>query len=453
MKTFTASKDRPITPLDISRILMEFQTGDLNVLSKRYKYYTGQHAIMNRTASDEGKPCNRIVTNFVKSIVDTYEGYAVGIPVAYDSDSAHIDELHDVFDYNDITEADAALFRDALIFGRAVEICYVDEDSKPRFCNLDPRSCIPVIDNTLTGDLLYGIRFWQEDLVEGDLSEYWVEVYDSTFKTLYRSNSGFSSVTEVSREPHMFTQVPMTFFDLNREAEGVAVPIFSLQDAYNSLISDSIDDWDSFCDAYMVIKGMNAEEDDIADMKKHRVLLMDSDASAEYLVKNTQTTEIEHLLTTVESKIREMSACPNFAAETFGTSSGIAIRYRLMQMENKTSGMLNAFRKALQRRIELLSDIVALLDGESFWRDIQITFTRNLPIDLTSMAAELNSLRGLVSDRTLLQQLPFIDDVEEEMARIDEEAQKNMELYSFGRTVDAQEDETETVDGKTAVLE
>lgn len=89
--------------------------------------------------------------------------------------------------------------------------------------------------------------------------------------------------------------------------------------------------------------------------------------------KNTQTTEIEHLLSTVEDKIRELAACPNFASETFGTSSGIAIRYRLMGMTNAIAGMESNFKKALQKRIELLAGVSKLVNGEALWRDIDIT--------------------------------------------------------------------------------
>ena len=44
----------------------------------------------------------------------------------------------------------------------------------------------------------------------------------------------------------------------------------------------------------------------------------------------------------------------------------------------------------------------------------------------------INLLRGLVSDKTLIAQLPFIDDPEQEAKLIEEQNKTNASLYSFG---------------------
>ena len=113
------------------------------------------------------------------------------------------------------------------------------------------------------------------------------------------------------------------------------------------------------------------------------------------------------------------------------SSSGISIKYKLMGMENNASAIESNMRKALQKRIELISTILQL-KGDSIWRDVNIIFTRNLPENTTEIADMVNSLRGLVSDYTLLGLLPFIDDVDEEMERIKEQRESEMNLYQFG---------------------
>ena len=75
--------------------------------------------------------------------------------------------------------------------------------------------------------------------------------------------------------------------------------------------------------------------------------------------------------------------------------------------------------------------------GEEVFRDITIEFKRNIPEDYTSLIALINSLKGTVSDATLLAQLPFIDDVNNELEAVQAQKQANMELYGFG----AQEDD------------
>ena len=72
-----------------------------------------------------------------------------------------------------------------------------------------------------------------------------------------------------------------------------------------------------------------------------------------------------------------------------------------------------------------------MTDGVAMWRDIKITFTRNLPENTLETAQMVNQLRGLVSDETLLSQIPFITNPAEEVERVKEQKQLNADLYSF----------------------
>ena len=67
------------------------------------------------------------------------------------------------------------------------------------------------------------------------------------------------------------------------------------------------------------------------------------------------------------------------------------------------------------------------------WRDIQIIFTRNIPVNATEIVQEVNSLRGLVSDKTLIAQIPFVTDVDAEMEAVQEQKEANLSLYSFNK--------------------
>ena len=96
--------------------------------------------------------------------------------------------------------------------------------------------------------------------------------------------------------------------------------------------------------------------------------------------------------------------------------------------------------KALQRRIELLCSILTLTNGEDVWRDIQIIFTRNLPIDYQDLTSMVNQLRGLVSQKTLVSQIPFITDVDAEMELVEEENAANASLYNFTSGTDKEEE-------------
>ena len=280
---------------------------------------------------------------------------------------------------------------------------------------------------------MYVIRFYQEDLLQNTSEQtYIVEVYGPDMTTKYRSQPGFTSLEKIEEVPHFFGQCPVTVFSLNEGEDSIFKQILTLQDAYNELISGSVDDFDAFADAYLVLKGSIAEAKELESMKQNRVLMIDQDADANYLTKDINNTQIEYLLKTTDEQIHTIANSPNFNDEKFMAQSGEAIKYKLVGFENQASAIENNMRKALQRRIELIAGILSLTNEEQQWRDVVIKFTRNLPNSLTpNNPSDLMQYKGLVSDETLLGLIPFVQDVDEEMAKVKEQTEENMSLYNF----------------------
>lgn len=234
--------------------------------------------------------------------------------------------------------------------------------------------------------------------------------------------------------------VPINIFTLNDERESIFDKVMSLQDAYNILLSNEIDDFMSFVMAYLVLQGIeDVDPEALHLMRTNRVLQLPEGGSASFLTKNIADTQIENLLENIKDTIREVAACPNFNDDAFGTSSGIAIRYKLLNFENRAGQIEKQMTLALQRRIELICNISSLVLGEETWRDIQIIFTRNLPVDYQDITGMINNLRGLVSSKTLISQLPFIQDIDAEMEQVEEENQANASLYNFSVGEDEEE--------------
>lgn len=124
--------------------------------------------------------------------------------------------------------------------------------------------------------------------------------------------------------------------------------------------------------------------------------------------------------------------------------------YRLTGMETRAGKFEAAMKKALQRRVEIISGIASLKLGEEVFRDINIDFKRNIPTDNTDVVNLVNALKGTVSDKTLLSQIPFVDDVEAELEALQEQKQANMELYNFGGGSIIEEEDSEDEEEKVA---
>ena len=384
---------------------------------------------MKKQATDLGKPANKVVVNYCYNIVQNYRGYLTGIDIAYSSDK-NIDQVFEVLNYNDVKQEDSNYLQDALVYGCAYEIAYIDEWGKHRFKTLDPKNVIPIYDDTLDQDLVYCIRFWSNKIADKDF--YIVEVYSKSEIKTYKSDMGFQTFELVKEEPHYFGMVPITVFELNNDRVSIFDQIMTLQDAYNKLLSAEVDDFESFADAYLVLKGMmGTDPEDLADMKRNRALLLDNDAEASYLTKNISDTQIQNMLNNINDNIHKIANSPDFNDDKFMAQTGIAMRFKLVQFENASSAIEAEMRKALQRRIELICAIGNIKGDNLSFDDVKITFTRNLPTNLTETAQVVNSLRGLVSDQTLLSLLPFVEDSQAELDRLNQQKQMNMDMYSF----------------------
>ena len=171
------------------------------------------------------------------------------------------------------------------------------------------------------------------------------------------------------------------------------------------------------------------------------MLCLPVDAKAEYITKNVNDSQIENLLSRIHDSIYRIAQCPDFSSESFvgGVSSGVALAYRLTGMETRAGKIEAEMKKALQRRVEIICGMAALKMGENIFRDINITFKRNVPADVNNTISLINSLQGIVSDETLLSQLDFIPDVNAELERLEKQRAANLSLYSF-------EDEEENLD-------
>ena len=399
---------------------------------KRWKnYYDGFQAILNKAYTDTTKPCNKTVINYCKNIVDSYCGY-IATPghISYRSDE-EIEEVMDILRYNDYQAEDANFLLDALIYGVACELMYIDGAGKTRFRLINPTQSFGVYDDSLTGDLTHFVRMYKASDWD-DSDTYNVDVY-SDFNVKHYTMAGYNgALTFIGEEPHYFGQCPANIFCLPDE-KSIFDCIVSIQDTVNDLVSAEVDDYSAFCDAYLTLEGVDADTDDIMKMKENRVLLLPEGAKASWLTKNANDAQVENILKRAHESIYRVAQCPDFSSESFvgGVSSGIAIQYRLTGMETRAGKIEGEMKKALQRRIEIICGIATLKLGEEVYRDIEITFKRNIPEDEAAIAQLVAQLKGSVSDATLLGQLPFITDVNAELELLKAQKQENMALYSF----------------------
>lgn len=440
---FYRDKDRELSIKEIERYIEIHQQTVVPRLSKLERYYRGNNDITMRTFQDSSKPNNKIANPFGSYITDTMTGYFLGEEISYTAtDNKLLEELTNIFTYTDEADVNAELAKNASIFGVAYELMYMDEDAAIRFVPLDVKGAIPIFADTVNEELLYVIRYYAIEDVISDKKTTKVEVY-SKDDVAYYTSSDKSGFIPGGVLPHEFEQVPVNIYKNNEALEGDFEKVIPLIDAYDKMESDTANEFEYLNDCYLVLNNIHIDEEDLKSMKENRVICVE-DGSAEWLVKNYNDAQIENFKTRMVDDIHKFAKCPNLADEAFGNNaSGVSLKYKLMGLENVVSIKERKFKRALQRRLELICTILNKKLGAFDWRTIQIVFTRNIPQNVVEIADVVNKLRGLVSDETLISQLPFVEDVALEVERVQEGKEINASLFSFEQETEEEEEAVE----------
>lgn len=98
----------------------------------------------------------------------------------------------------------------------------------------------------------------------------------------------------------------------------------------------------------------------------------------------------------------------------------------LKRMENITKIKTRYYRKGLRKRIRIFCNFLAKKEKTVDPEGITMTFTRALPKNLLEISQMVSNLKGIVSQKTLLAQIPFVEDVDEELAAVKKESEESL---------------------------
>ena len=449
----TEIRPRYVLHLDITREELDdkkiediLKHHDFNRLKymKLQDYYEGRHDILHRT-KDEGKNNNKLINNFASYITDVVTGYFVGKAIAYTSDNEeYMSLLQGILDSNDEADENAKLVKYCAIKKHAFEILYTDEDGNVSFAAEEPENMIMIYDTKVTPEPIFAIRRYKPDTLDIETDEETIEIYDSEKITRYRYYRGM--LTFLDEQEHFFGDVPVIEYKANDERLGLFERQKSLIDAYNKAQSDTMNDIEYFSDAYLALVGMGATEpEDVKKLRENKIILLDENGQAYFITKPVDDAYLEHYKDRIKDDIHRFSMVPNLTDEAFsGTASGVALRYKLWGLEQIASSLERKFRKSIQRRIRLITNILNVR-GNYDYRDIELHFTRNIPVNIKEEAETLGLLDGRISRDSAYALMSFIEDPQAERQAFEEEKESNMSRFNLDLDLD-EEEEQETGD-------
>ena len=398
---------------------------------ERYKASVAGVPILTRSAIEyddfemggikrlDDKVNNRLNNSFDAEIVDTKAGYMFGHPIGYEIEEASRDELEELKEEvntfrlrNNIEDKDAEWGKKAAICGYSARLAYIDKNGDERVTNIDPWETIILSSSDYT-EPEFAIRYFN---IEDNKQR--VEFYDDAFYYVYET--GANGLVLVDKpKAHTFDYCPLWGLPNNDELMADAERVFNLIDAYDRTLSDASNEIEQYRLAYLVLRGVGLDEESAERLKQLGILeLMDKDDDVHYLTKDINDSLIEHHLDRLEQNIMRLSKSVNFSDESFANNaSGVAMKYKLMSLENKCITMERKMTAALRYQFKVICSAWAKrgICQEEDYLKLWFSFRRNIPVNLQEEVTAAVAMTAITSHKTALSTLSVVDDVEYEL--------------------------------------
>lgn len=365
-----------------------------------WKMYRGRHAIVDAEEKDSYKPDNRIVANFARYVVETFNGYFMGKPVTVSHEDPELSkQVNRLMKLNDQDDNNAELSKLVRIYGRAYEFLYQNENTETCITYNSPLDMFMVYDDTIAQRPFFAVRYYlnEDNRLQG-------EIYTSD--KVYDFIQGEKGYQIINDQPHYYQDVPVIEYVNNDERQGIFEPVISMINAFNKALSEKANDVDYFADAYLAILGVQLDKDGLQKIRDNRIInFFGTDDPAqiknivvEFLQKPDGDSSQEHLLDRLEKLIYQMAMVTNLNSESFGNASGVGLLFKLQEMENLALAAERKFTSGMNRRFKMLFRLPTNVPSSQSeeWFNLEFTFHRNIPKDVLSEIQAAQEAAGLL---------------------------------------------------------
>lgn len=433
-------------------------------LYNRYMTLEGEVPIFNREPRFTIKAVNgkapkqinnKINNDFMGEIVDFKVGYFSGKPISYTysgTEESEVDTggdeevkkakkvLSDFVTRNNMFDIDMETTKHASIYGYAGRLFYHDTEGNERVMAIPGYETI-VLSQTSIMEPEYAIRYYATKDITG--MEVWiVEFYDDQKITVYEGQ--LHSLTKKQELDNLYGFCPLQGIQNNNEMLGDAEKVLSEIDAYDRVVSDSSNQIEGQVHSKEIYENVNITQEEIALGNYTGALSFHNGTGNGKIYKlesNINDGFVEHHLERLKDNIYRFSKTPNLDDPKFGTSAGIALKFKLTGLEAKCSMYQAKMMTAGVYMFKLLASAWAKKGHQIDPLQCIMEFKRNLPVDVLAEAQTAQQLIGAGLPREYVYSLlSVVDDVDYVMQLIEQE----MSGYPSLETDLPEDEETET---------
>ena len=177
----------------------------------------------------------------------------------------------------------------------------------------------------------------------------------------------------------------------------------------------------------------------------NRAISLDEDGSAETLTPTIDISAAKEDYDQLRKDIFTFGQAVDKDSDKLGNSpSGIALKFMYSGLDLKCNRMENAFKEGFDKLVWFVNRYLEVTgQGADYEAEIEITFNRDININESQAITDCQNSKGVISDETILENHPWVKDVDEELRRMkaqEREAEKTISSM-FTDTNEDNEDE------------
>ncbi|NDO46211.1 phage portal protein [Clostridium sp. MD294] len=333
---------------------------------------------------------------------------------------------------------------------------YYDKEGVLQYCVVPAEELIVFYNSVNKKEIEQVIRYYQFVVVENGKEKivkkvewwtkqdvtYYIEKGDGSYKKEEQQKIGHWTVVkgkqeQTEKEQHGWGRVPFIALRNNSKEMSDLKMIKGLVDAYDLICSEGTNSLLDLVELYWVIAGYGGETAN-AITKKLQVnrAVQISDASGKVETKQVHL-PIEgriEWLKLLRKDIFHFGMGVDTDSERLGNApSGVSLKFQYAMFNLKINGIIPEIKKALKEFFWFLIEDNNRKNGTEY--DVnQLDFRLNLN-SITDDIETVNMItasKGIVSEKTLLAQHPFVQDVNSEMEAIKQEKERNEKYHADG---------------------
>lgn len=423
------------------------------------RYYVGDHDILNkkRTVIGEGGqlaevdnlPNNRIVDNQYRKMVIQKSNYLVGKPFTIScDDETYVEDLKWYLDEK-FHKTLLKVTKDALNCGIGYMFVTYDEDGELIFKRFKPHQIIAGWSDEEHEKLDYFIRFYdvlhyEKSVKQPEIIQH-VEVYTTDGIDFYEKRN--DSLKHIEHKPHFtvdgmdatWDRLPLIAFKYNDEETPLIKNVKSLQDGINDIQSNFNNAMDEDVhNTIMVLVNYSGESlgEFRRNLSQFGAVKIENYDGANGDVRTLQvevnSENYEKILKIFKDKLIENAM--GFDAKDdrmSGTPNQMNIQSMYSDIDLDANGMETEFRSAFED-VFYFVDLYLANIGKGDYTEVpaDVVFNRDVLINESEKIQNLQNSVGMVSDRTILENHPYVNDVEHELELIEEQKQNEPDVYN-----------------------